>query len=151
MKKVCCLVSIISISAFSYANDRFIQGSGSQDGCMIDSKSNLMLAKNPDITKLSWYDANKYVKGLKLCGFNDWRLPTRQEQIKLQSDIGNYAAFAWFNTHGFNNIQTDFYWSKDTYIKNNNDAWGIYMYSSKVYNEPKSSLNYAWPVRNNAK
>ncbi len=147
MKKKYCIFGMILISTLSFAKERFVQGAGSESACVIDAKSHLMLAKSPPATKYNWDNANKYVKELKLCGFNNWRLPTKEEQVELQKNIGSYAAFAWFNTHGFDNIQTDFYWSGDSYTKDNHDAWGIYMYSSKVYNEPKSSLNYIWPVR----
>jgi hypothetical protein len=128
-------------------HERFISGTMNQVDCVTDSQTKLMLIKAPTSTKYTWQDANKYVKTLTTCGFKDWRLPTREEQIALQTDIGNYAAFAWFNTHGFSNIQTDFYWSSETYAPQPKDAWGIYMYSSKVYNEVKTGLNYVWAVR----
>jgi hypothetical protein len=147
MKKKYCIFGMVLISTVGFAKERFIQGTGTKSACVIDAKSHLMLVKSPPITKYNWKTSHMYVNGLKLCGFSDWRLPTKEEQIELQQNIGSYAAFAWFNTHGFDNIQTDFYWSGDSYTKDNNDAWGIYMYSSKVYNEPKSSLNYIWPVR----
>ena len=147
MKKKYCFLGLVLISSLSFAKERFVKGSGSEAACVVDTKNHLMLVKAPPVSKYNWDNANKYVKELKLCGFSDWRLPTKEEQIELQNDVGAYATFAWFNTHGFDNIQTDFYWSSDSYVKDNHDAWGIYMYSSKVYNEPKSNLNYIWPVR----
>ncbi len=131
MKKKYCILAMVLINTVSFAKNLFIQGTGSQSACVTDAKSHLMLVKSPPAIKYNWGNANKYVKELKLCGFSNWRLPTKEEQIELQQNTGSYAAFAWFNTHGFDNIQTDFYWSGDSYSKDNNDAWGIYMYSSK--------------------
>ncbi len=147
MKKSLLIIGLYVSAATIFASSRFTPGSGTYAGCTTDKHGHLIWATTPTSAKYTWSNAKAYVKNLKLCGFNDWRLPNKEEQMALQSNVGNYAPFAWFNTHGFNNIQTDFYWSSETYGPNTSDAWGIFMYSGKVYNEAKSGKNYVWPVR----
>ncbi len=147
MKQKLLLIGVMAFGTAAYADGRFIVGKDLQADCVVDSTTNLMLVKTPPALKYTWSNANKYVKSLNLCGFKDWRLPSKEEQMQFQSDIGSFAPFAWFNTHGFSNIQTDFYWSNETYTQDPKDAWGVYMYSAKIYNERKSGLNYVWAVR----
>ena len=137
---------------FCFAGDRFILGLGAKSKCVIDTQNHLMWDKSPSSVRYTWDKANIYVKGLNLCGYTDWRLPTKEEQITLQRDATtvSYAPFAWLNTHGFSNIQTEFYWSSESYTLDEKDAWGFYMYSGKVYNESKTHKNYVWPVRDYA-
>lgn len=149
MRKIILAINLVAMSASSFATERFNAVSTDKAECISDQRSNLIWMKAPLAKKYTWAGANSYVKALTLCDYTDWRLATKEEQIFLQSNAGDYAPFAWFNTHGFTGIQTDFYWSSETYAEDRNTAWGVFMYSGKVYNEVKSGQNFVWPVRDN--
>ena len=58
---------------------RFIS---SPDAIVTDTRSGFQWAPDPDIA-MSWNEAKKYVRALKLGGFSDWRMPTRAELRSL--------------------------------------------------------------------
>lgn len=149
MRKIIIILGMGMLNFSVMADSRFIKGNGKSSPCVTDSKTNLMWVKIPPSSKYTWDEAVDVVKKLNYCGYQNWRLPTREEQYELQSDAGHYASFAWLNTHGFSEIKTDFYWSQDIYTGDTAQAWGFFMYSGKTYNEPKNQLNYIWPVRDN--
>jgi hypothetical protein len=60
---------------------RFIMSPGS---IVTDSSSGLQWTADQNIT-MTWHDARKYVRSLKLGGFTDWRMPTRAELRTLES------------------------------------------------------------------
>jgi len=149
LKKILILLPLLALSSnFSFASQRFITGKNNQELCIIDTTTNLMWSKSPLPGKYTWQEAQDTAHKSTLCGYNDWRLPTRVEQYELQAEAGYTAPFAWLNSHGFHQVQTEFYWSSDVYQDEPTTAWGFYMYSGKVYNELKTHKNFAWQVRN---
>lgn len=40
-----------------------------------------------------WSDANTYCLNLSICGYTDWRLPTREELVKMYSDRNSIGGF----------------------------------------------------------
>jgi hypothetical protein len=93
---------------------------------------------------MTWDQAMAAAQSLKsgICGLKDgstagqWRLPTIDE-LKQRYN----------NPQGFDNFQTDGYWSSSTVAGNNDFAWGFGMYFGQMNGNPKSSLGYVWPVR----
>lgn len=148
MKKICITLMSMLLMQNLIASKRFIQGIGVNKYCVIDNKTNLMWSKSPLPGKYTWDGAVKTIKQSRLCSYSDWRLPTKEEIYNLQKNSGYYAPFAWLNTNGFDNVQTEFYWSNEEYVADQDSAWGFYMYSGRVYYEPKTNKNYAWQVRN---
>ncbi|MFP8779415.1 DUF1566 domain-containing protein [Hydrogenophaga sp. RWCD_12] len=63
------------------------------------------------------------VNALNLCGFSDWRLPTRQELLGLV-DYGK-AGVAPINTTYFGNTALVDYWSSDVRSTDNTRAWRV--------------------------
>ena len=57
-----------------------------------------------------------------LCGYTDWRLPTKEELQGILASSGRPRIdTAWFpNTHAL------LYWSSSPYVGNSNDAWYVY-------------------------
>lgn len=53
------------------------------DGIITVSSSPLMWQKARGPLFTSWEEADSYVKALQLGGYSDWRLPTREEFLKL--------------------------------------------------------------------
>jgi hypothetical protein len=64
------------------------------DGIIMVSSSPLMWQKERGPLFTSWEEADKYVKNLRLGGYSDWRLPTRNEFLKFYFvfDFGNADA-----------------------------------------------------------
>lgn len=147
MKKIFIILMLLSLIQNIIADKRFVQGTGVNKLCVVDKSTHLMWSKSPLPGKYTWDDAVKTIKQSHLCAYNDWRLPSKEEIYELQKQSGYFAPFAWLNINGFNNVQTEFYWSNEEYLTDQDSAWGFYMYSGRVYYEPKTNKNYAWQVR----
>lgn len=55
---------------------------------IIDSRTGLMWSGNVPPAQMTYGDANKYVKNLRLAGYDDWRLPSKDEiESLLELDL----------------------------------------------------------------
>lgn len=59
------------------------------DGTITDLTTGLVWQKTPDFVKRTLDEAEKYAKGLKLAGSDDWRLPTIKELFSIADFRGN--------------------------------------------------------------
>ena len=132
----------------AWLNPRFVSGTGAEADCMIDTLTGLMWPKNGNLANgtKTWQEALTYSNDLNYCGYTDWRLPDRKELFSLINwEESNPAT--WLNTQGFNNVQSDYYWSSSTIAYYPDYAWLVYMWYGNVYGYSKSSSGYVWPVR----
>lgn len=96
--------------------------------------------------EMNWYKAMEWVKTLRVGGYSDWRLPTKDELSAFIKQGGQSPA-SYFNASGFRDVQPMFYWSSSPYHNYANGAWNVDLgggyvdYSSKIYGF------YVWPVR----
>lgn len=113
-----------------------------------DPQTGLMWARNGDIAgkKMNWFEAMSWARNLNYGGYNDWRLPTKEEFESFLKRGGDKPS-KWFNANGFNSVQSDFYWSGSVNANYTDYAWLVYMYNSVVYDDSKSVYLYAWPLR----
>jgi hypothetical protein len=67
--------------------------------------------------KMTWKEANEY------CSRDDsnWRLPTRHEL----SSLIDYSAYNPSINSSFDNTASDYYWSVDTSMRDNDKAWAV--------------------------
>lgn len=103
-----------------------------------------------------WQDALDFVAGINTgkfpnCagGHNDWRLPNLNELESLVNS-GPSDLPSWLNSQGFNNVQTDGYWSSTTTQHFSTDppaAWYVYMDGGGIGGYGTTYGFYAWPVR----
>ena len=117
---------------------------------MLQPMTRLVLwARNMNIVgkRMDWNDAMKWANNLNYGGYSDWRLPTWDELASF-AKWGRNQASKWFNQNGFDNVQTDYYWSGTTYSGNTNYAWSVNMKSGDMVDVRKTSGYYVWPVRN---
>lgn len=80
--------------------------------------------------------ATKYCKKLKLGGYNDWRLPTKDELQELYK-----------NKSQLKNVRDDWYWTSTTYNEDSTQAWVVNFDSGDVYWLYKTSSNFVRCVR----
>jgi len=114
----------------------------SKEGLITDSQTGFMWA--PVIDKhIDWLQANAYVKDLRAGGFSDWRLPTRQELMRLWKPSEEYEA------HTALHVVDKDVWSSET-------AGSDYAFcinfdkgkEDKCYQEPAYTSNFrVLPVR----
>jgi hypothetical protein len=75
---------------------------------------------------MTWKKALKHPAKSTLCGFTDWRLPTRMELLSL-IDLTKYSPA--IDTAYFPKCQSDWYWSSDPLASSPGDyAWYVYFY-----------------------
>ncbi|MGB3751426.1 MAG: DUF1566 domain-containing protein, partial [Arcobacteraceae bacterium] len=77
-----------------------------------------------------------YCKTLNLAGFNDWRLPSKDELKNLYSQ-----------NHSLQNITSDWYWSSTSNEKITERAWAIYLNNGDGFSDHKNTANYVRCVR----
>jgi hypothetical protein len=157
-KKLVCvaLLVLINLSFIMTANEGKTQNprfTVSGD-CVNDNLTGLMWAKNGNLTNgpRDWQGALDYVasmnSGSGLCGYMDWRLPNMNELESLINASGDDRA-TWFNTQGFNNVLSEYYWSSSEYPANTDlYAWAVPMWKFWTANIRKLQKScYVLPVR----
>lgn len=132
----------------SWPNPRFTDN-GNQT--VTDTLSGLIWAKNGNLAGVAknWSDAVAYIASLNSSGyqgFQDWRLPNRNELESLvhwdRSDSAD-----WLNVNGFSNVQRNVYWSSSVYRFGSNSFWGVQMEGGESQGLYVGNEKYVWPVR----
>ena len=126
------------------------------DGTVTDTNTDLMWQQcnygqswsppecTGDVATRSWDQALAYVQELNTThylGYEDWRLPTRNE---LQS-IVNYSIY--FPATTFPNTVVSDYWSSTISAYASDNAWGVHFYSGYVGYYGKDIYGYVRAVR----
>ena len=95
------------------------------DGTVIDHTTGLMWTID-DIAddRMNWNDADAAAKAVTLGGFNDWRLPTRQELLTLVDDTRFGPAI---DTAAFPRCKSAWYWTSTSWAGSPaSAAWVVY-------------------------
>ena len=108
--------SITRASGFPYTNYDSTSSAQKWDGSAyanptqteIDASTNSIGFKNA-------------VNARALCGFTDWRLPTKEELEGILASSGNPR----IDTAWFPNTVAHFYWSSSPYVGNSGNAWAV--------------------------
>jgi len=92
-------------------------------------------------------DTQAYVNAInskKLCGYSDWRLPTRKELLTLVLGTGDGEKNTTIDTHYFPSTPGDWYWTADTDLGDASHAWYVLFYNGRSM---KASMSQAKRVR----
>jgi uncharacterized protein DUF1566/galactose oxidase-like protein/Kelch motif protein len=142
-----------TLTGIAWPSPRFIDNSVATTAnlTVTDKLSGLIWAKNGNLAAgmKTWQQALDYIKTLNsgnYLGYNDWRLPNRNELESLVNKQLSHSA-QWLNTQGFTNVQANWYWSSSTYADYTFSAWYVYMYAGRVSYNVKGGNGYVWPVR----
>ncbi len=114
------------------------------NGTVTDNNTGLMWQQEDDDTKRDWEDAISYCEDLSLAGYNDWRLPEREE-LRSIIHYGKYSPA--INETYFPNTNSYIYWSSTTNVRYTSEAWGITFSNSRDHFHDKSSSYYVRCVR----
>ena len=110
----------------------------SSDGVIKDLKTGLQWAQDAG-QQMNWFQANDYAHNLKLGGYSDWRLPSKEELVSL-------AGYSKLSEIGFKNVQSN-YWSSTTIANDPGFAWGVNFSNGYVYGDGKYGSLYVRCVR----
>ena len=133
---------------------------------------NLMYQNQPFTKTYTWKEAGDYCQGLTLGGYDNWRLPTRDElfaigNIKKFHRWKNYDTWKkWFDKNKYKrlkgskgkerfvreefleNMQTgSYFWTSETYENDSSYAWDVFFDSGFDGWDGKTGNRYALCVR----
>jgi hypothetical protein len=80
------------------------------NGTVLDTKTNLMWAAKDNGKNINWTDAKFYCENYNGGGYNDWRMPTKDELLSL------YNSLIWNDGHHITKLITlteSFLWASD--------------------------------------
>ena len=83
------------------------------------------------------------VNASNLCGYNDWRLPTKEELEGILASSGSLK----IDTTWFSSTQANYYWSSSPYVGNSGNAWAVNFYFGIVDNGDRGSNSHVRLVR----
>ncbi len=97
----------------------------------------------------AWQEALDYVRCLNAgnyLGYNNWRLPNSRELVSL-IDRSMAWPLALPQGHPFTSVQSQYYWTADTYSIYNPYACVVLLASGAVDYTNKTYQYFVWPVR----
>ena len=118
--------------------------SRNSDGIVSDSSTSLEWQDNTSSVQKTWSSAISYCEDLSLGGYDDWRLPNRNELLSIL-DYNKYGPAIKENV--FQNITSDKYFSSSTFALSDIKAWLVDFRVGDMISKTKSSNLYVLCVR----
>lgn len=115
-----------------------------QENVVVDETTGLMWQKSY-VSDKTWVQALEYCKKLgedKYAGFDDWRLPNKNELASLLNLDKNTAPYS-----NFPDTPSEYFWSSSTLVDNTNYAWAVGFSYGYVNYYGKTSSYYVRCVR----
>ena len=111
------------------------------NGTVTDTHYRLMWTKDANLFgRLNWNDAYNRCSSYTFAGYNDWRLPGKDELVSLYDGIEK-------GNHPFTNLQSAYYWTSSSRLPGTRFAWRLSMDYGRILSVNKSFPYYVWPVR----
>jgi hypothetical protein len=82
-----------------------------KNGTIIDNNTKLMWQQSPDSQARTRDQSLVYASKLRVGGYDDWRLPTRDEMYSLLLIQKGIKLCDWLNGQGFTNVREWYYWT----------------------------------------
>jgi hypothetical protein len=114
------------------------------DETVTDVNTGLMWQKKSFDFEMNWHMALSNCDSLSFAGYNDWRLPTKEE-LRSIVDYGKYEPA--INRQIFSDTLSEFYWSSTSYDEDTGHTWAVDFGYGYVYFSFKGSSNYVRAVR----
>ena len=83
---------------------------------------------------LTWFDAPSYCNNLTLCGYSDWRLPTKNELMQMYNDRNSIGGFS-----------DTYYWSSSK--QGTNSYYAVNFYNGAVEYHNGYQAFHVRPIR----
>jgi outer membrane protein assembly factor BamB len=130
-------------TAETAAADRF---SAAGDGTVYDLDTGLMWQQGSAPGTYTWEQALAYCESLNAAGYSDWRLPTWKEYVSIV-DYSRMTQTIY--TSAFPGLLGEYHWSSTTQTSSASGTRAaiVNYYSGAVFEEVKTDLHYALPVR----
>jgi hypothetical protein len=99
-------------------------------------------------------DTQSYINAINakhVCGFSDWRLPTRKELLTLVRGHADGEQTSTIDTHFFPGAPGDWYWTADTDLGDSAHAWYVLFYNGRTMKALKSQAKRVRLVRGGTK
>ena len=114
--------------------------------------------------EMKWDEAMEYAKNLRLGGYDDWRLPSKEELAEVVTLCGGIAVKVYANdwrdiidrnrankdyqaNYEAKGFSSSYYWSSTTYAGNTGYAWYVLFYNGDQNFKGKSLNRYVRCVR----
>jgi len=135
LKSYVCAVRAVRGGQSGSLDDLVING----DGTVTDTSTGLIWQQQT-AGEMTWEEAIKYCEGLSLGGYNDWRLPNRNE---LQSLVDYTRWHPAIDTTAFpcdmSSMSSYYYWSSTNLAYYTGGAWCVSFGYGNIYGGNKSS------------
>lgn len=95
-------------------------------------------------------DTQSYINAInakRVCGYSDWRLPTRAELLTLVRGHTDGEQTSTIDTHFFPGTPGDWYWTADTDLGDPAHAWYVLFYNGRTMKALKSQAKRVRLVR----
>lgn len=162
-----------STTAYAYLNpsytfiNYFARFTNLNNGCTKDNVTNLIWATDGSLLgtgswgesttvdtvqyKVAQMNTTSGAIGYQLCGYSDWRVPSKDEldaMVQIPKDGGATQPYSdWFNANGFTSVQAVGYWSSSAPGSPSSVASYVDFSNGNVGVLNKLSRNFVWPVR----
>ena len=92
-------------------------------GMALDERTGLMWQDNRFVEseKVTYFQAEKVCKEMRLGGYDDWRIPTIKELLS----IVDYTKYDPALLDGFMIEEPSYYWSSTQYMGDTDKVWGV--------------------------
>ena len=117
------------------------------DNTVTDVSTGLMWQQAGAESEMSWDAAISHCEGMSLAGYNDWRLPNREE---LRSIVDYNVSDPAIKSDFFSDTVSSMYWSSSTILGDSQGpfrAWGVYFGNGIANYYYKSDAYYVRAVR----
>ncbi|MGW8247693.1 MAG: Lcl C-terminal domain-containing protein [Acidiferrobacterales bacterium] len=95
-------------------------------------------------------DTQSYINAInakRVCGYSDWRLPTRKELLSLVRGHNDGNQKSMIDTRFFPSTPGDWYWTADTDLGDSDHAWYVLFYNGRTMKALKSQAKRVRLVR----